>query len=487
MTVRIRKASRARGPVEQAGERVHGMIVDARACFRAVDDGPSQRIRFSGGHDHHHHPLTVLVTGGTGKTGRRVADRLLPPAAPSASARARHPPFDWHDPATWPAAVDGVDAAYLAYAPDWRSPAPPRSSAPSPARRSTTASAGWCSCRAAARPGAGRAERLVQRGGRRVDDRAQRRVRPELHRGGFVERDRWCLALHVADVAEPFVDVDDIADIAAAALARRPPRRPAVRGDRAPAAHVRRGARRRSGAAIGRPSATCASRGEIVDGARRRRRAGRGRGDLVALFAKILDGRNSPLADGVRRALGRPAGDFRAVVRGGRGGVGIGRWRDARRSMASGFARLLTVACAIGAGLVAGVFFAFSTFVMQRPAAGPGVDRDVGHAVDQPGRPTPLFMVALLGTGLGCIVLVVVAFTSGATRARRGRWPASPPTSVAAAHDRLPRPAQRRPRPASTRGPGRRRAWRGTSTEWVPWNHVRTAASLSGAVVLTWP
>ena len=34
-------------------------------------------------------------------------------------------------------------------------------------------------------------------------------------------------------------------------------------------------------------------------------------------------------------------------------------------SMSSGFARPLTVACAIGAGLVAGVFFAFSTFVMR--------------------------------------------------------------------------------------------------------------------------
>ena len=48
------------------------------------------------------------------------------------------------------------------------------------------------------------------------------------------------LPMPVADIAEPFVDVDDIADVAVGRAARRPPRRPAVRGHRAPPADVHR-------------------------------------------------------------------------------------------------------------------------------------------------------------------------------------------------------------------------------------------------------
>ena len=56
-----------------------------------------------------HHDLPILVTGGTGKTGRRVADRLGAAGhAVRVGSRSGDPPFDWHDPTTWPAALDGV-------------------------------------------------------------------------------------------------------------------------------------------------------------------------------------------------------------------------------------------------------------------------------------------------------------------------------------------------------------------------------------------
>jgi len=56
----------------------------------------------------------VLVSGGTGKTGRRVAEQLS--AAGSevrVASRGSSLPFDWSDPDTWDAALDGVSAAYL--------------------------------------------------------------------------------------------------------------------------------------------------------------------------------------------------------------------------------------------------------------------------------------------------------------------------------------------------------------------------------------
>lgn len=56
----------------------------------------------------------VLVTGGTGKTGRRVAEQLSAAGSEVRVASRRGPrPFDWFDPDTWDAALDGVTAAYL--------------------------------------------------------------------------------------------------------------------------------------------------------------------------------------------------------------------------------------------------------------------------------------------------------------------------------------------------------------------------------------
>src|SRR4051794_28263682 len=61
----------------------------------------------------------ILLTAGTGKTGRRIAARLDARGIPvRVGSRSGAPPFDWTDPATWPAALAGVEAAYLAFVPD---------------------------------------------------------------------------------------------------------------------------------------------------------------------------------------------------------------------------------------------------------------------------------------------------------------------------------------------------------------------------------
>ena len=61
----------------------------------------------------------TLVVGGTGKTGRRVVERLqhrgLPLRVGSRSAR---PAFDWEDRETWSPCLDGMTQAYVTYYPD---------------------------------------------------------------------------------------------------------------------------------------------------------------------------------------------------------------------------------------------------------------------------------------------------------------------------------------------------------------------------------
>ncbi len=61
----------------------------------------------------------TLVLGGTGKTGRRVAERLKALGIPTrVASRSATPAFEWNNPGTWQAALDGVTAAYVTYAPD---------------------------------------------------------------------------------------------------------------------------------------------------------------------------------------------------------------------------------------------------------------------------------------------------------------------------------------------------------------------------------
>ncbi|MFF0123833.1 SDR family oxidoreductase, partial [Micromonospora arida] len=61
----------------------------------------------------------ILVLGGTGKTGRRVVDRLAKLGRPvRVGSRAGEPPFDWTDQRTWAPVLDGVSSVYLVYYPD---------------------------------------------------------------------------------------------------------------------------------------------------------------------------------------------------------------------------------------------------------------------------------------------------------------------------------------------------------------------------------
>ncbi|PPK87087.1 uncharacterized protein YbjT (DUF2867 family) [Neolewinella xylanilytica] len=62
---------------------------------------------------------TTLVIGGTGKTGRKVVQQLRALGEPvRIGSRRNSPPFDWENPATWPAALAGIDRLYVSFQPD---------------------------------------------------------------------------------------------------------------------------------------------------------------------------------------------------------------------------------------------------------------------------------------------------------------------------------------------------------------------------------
>lgn len=69
---------------------------------------------------HHSNSLdNILVLGATGKTGKRIAERLRSIGKNVRSgSRSAQPAFDWNHENGWDACLEGMDAVYINYAPD---------------------------------------------------------------------------------------------------------------------------------------------------------------------------------------------------------------------------------------------------------------------------------------------------------------------------------------------------------------------------------
>ena len=255
---------------------------------------------------------TTLVLGGTGKSGRRVAERLENRGVETRIAsRSANPAFDWNDQDSWRAALDGVDAAYISYAPDLAIPG------------ATDAVRDFVAL--AVEQGvqrlvllSGRGEEEAQQCERIVQDAGVQWtvVRASWFNQNFSEGEFLGMALDGAitlpagDVPEPFVDIDDIADVAVAALTED--------GHNGEIYEVT-GPRMLTFTEVAQEISLAAGRevqfiqipNEDFAGAI----AESGAPDDIAwllnyLFETVLDGRNAYVCDGVQRALGREPTDF---------------------------------------------------------------------------------------------------------------------------------------------------------------------------------
>jgi uncharacterized protein YbjT (DUF2867 family) len=257
-------------------------------------------------------PRPILVTGGTGKIGRRVVERLgarrLPVRVGSRSARPR---FDWEDPETWAGRLYGVGSVLISYYPDLAFPG----------AMATVRSFVDLAVLAGVR-------RLVLVSGR-GEEEAQRaeRVVQEAGAEWTIVRCAWFsqsfsesyllepvidgeVVVPAGEVPEPFVDADDIADVAVAAL---------TEDEHAGELYELTGPRLLTfaeavaeiGEATGREirymPVSVDEYATALDGAGVP-------AEYVSLmtyiFSEVLDGRNAHLTDGVQRALGREPRDF---------------------------------------------------------------------------------------------------------------------------------------------------------------------------------
>lgn len=263
----------------------------------------------------------TLVLGGTGKTGRRVADQLTALGHPvRIGSRGGQPRFDWDDPAGWPAALDGVTAVYITYQPDLAFPG--------------AAEAIGAFTRLAVDGGVQRLVLLSGRGeeGAWPAERAVRDAGDAVGAAWTVLRASWfaqnfsehfllgpvldgVIALPAGDVAEPFIDVDDVAAVAVAALTS-PDHHGMTYELTGPRSLTFADVAAELSSALGGDVAYLAvTPEEYAAGAVAAGVPEDEVGPLTELFTKVLDGRNAHVTGDVEAVLGRPAGDFAAYAR----------------------------------------------------------------------------------------------------------------------------------------------------------------------------
>ena len=147
----------------------------------------------------------------------------------------------------------------------------------------------------------------------------------------------------------------------------------------------------------------------------------------------------------------------------------------------------LTFISALGSGLVAGIFYAFSTFVMKALARVPSAQGIAAMQSINVVVINPWFMGAFFGTALACVALAASSLfrlsESGAVYSLVGSLIYLVGSIGVTMVFNVPRNnALAAVDPASANGA---KLWASYVTSWTAWNHVRTAAPLAAAVLLT--
>ena len=263
----------------------------------------------------------TLVLGGTGKTGRRVVEQLKARGMPTrVGSRSGEPPFDWEDEGTWAPALQDVESVYVSYYPDLAVPGSVE------AVRAFT--------ELAINSGVRRLVLLSGRGEPEAE-RAERVVREVSEKAGAqwtILRSTWFMQnfsedymlehvlsgeirLPAGEVPTPFLDADDIAEVAVAALTEEghAGQLYELTGPRSltfaeAAGEISKATGRKIRyvpVSLEEHATEAAEHGvpaEVVE-------------LLTYLFAEVVDGRNASTTDGVRRALGREPKDFADYAR----------------------------------------------------------------------------------------------------------------------------------------------------------------------------
>lgn len=258
----------------------------------------------------------ILVLGSTGKTGKRVASRLQKLHIPvSFGSRKAQPPFDWDDPSNWDTILTEVKSVYITFQPDL---AVPRA-ADRIKQFTETAKAN-------------KVEKLVLLSGR-GEKEAQTCEQIVINSGleWTIIRASWFMqnfsehflldsilnnevVLPVVNATEPFVDTDDIADVAVEALIHKH-HLFKIYELTGPELLSFKSATSQIAAALNRSiNYTEVGIKEYVSMLKSYKVSEDFIGLIQYLFTEVLDGRNESVSNDVKKVLGRPPVSFSAYV-----------------------------------------------------------------------------------------------------------------------------------------------------------------------------
>jgi uncharacterized protein YbjT (DUF2867 family) len=259
----------------------------------------------------------VLVLGANGKTGSRVLQRLNTLGWPTQiGSRSANPKFDWEDSSTWTDALKNIHSVYVSFYPDLALPG--------------TADLIKKFTQLAVKNGV---QKLVLLSGRGEEEaQACEDIVMKSEVDWTIVRASWFfqnfsegnfldpilagyIALPSGDVGEPFIDADDIADVAVAALTQTGHSKKLyeVTG---PRLLTFKKAIEEISAAVGRPIIyEQVSMQTYTDMLNEWQVPKELVSLLIYLFKEVLDGRNENVTNGVEQALGRKATDFSKFVK----------------------------------------------------------------------------------------------------------------------------------------------------------------------------
>lgn len=259
----------------------------------------------------------VLVLGGKGKTGRRVAEKLVKLGIDiHIGSRTENPAFDWEDPKTWTDALEGINTVYITFQPDLAVPTAPK------VIEDFT--------KQAVESGVQKMVLLSGRG----EQEAQVCEQIVMNAGAdwTIVRASWfnqnfsesffldpILAGHVAlprgETLEPFIDVNDIADVVVEALLHETHHGqvyeltgPRLLTFKEVTAEISKATHRDI-------QFTSLTIDEYMEMLRTHQVPEDYRWLINYLFTEVLDGRNSTLTHDIEKVLGRKAKDFTAYVK----------------------------------------------------------------------------------------------------------------------------------------------------------------------------
>jgi uncharacterized protein YbjT (DUF2867 family) len=251
------------------------------------------------------------VIGGTGKSGRRVADALATRSvAVRRLSRSTSPRFDWADSGTWRDALAGAAGVYIVYSPEIASPAAARDLRSLGAELTALRIDRVVLLSGRDEPGAAAAEAALRE---RVPTATVLRssfLMQNFDEGYFAAQVAagW-FGLPVPEAREPFVDAADVAEVAAVALLEdgHAGRTYVMSGPESLSMHEVAAALSQPDRPVRFVAQTHSQYAEtlVAAGVPAAEAAA-----AAALFAMLLDGHNSAVVTDIPRLLGRRARSF---------------------------------------------------------------------------------------------------------------------------------------------------------------------------------